>query len=72
MERLNFKTNNYRDLLSDEPFARMDVITIQVMQEMFDSLFFIVNLCSIFVEILHFISLVCTIFVWNISTWWPS
>lgn len=30
VEQLNFKTKSLRDLLSDEPFTRKDIITIQV------------------------------------------
>lgn len=30
VEQLNFKTKSLRDLLTDEPFARKDIITIQV------------------------------------------
>lgn len=29
MEQLNFKAKNYKDLLTDQPFTRQDVITIQ-------------------------------------------
>lgn len=30
VEQLNFKTKNLKDLLTDEPFTRKDIITIQV------------------------------------------
>ena len=30
MEQLNIKAKNFRDLLTDEPFCRQDIITLQV------------------------------------------
>ena len=30
MEQLNLKAKNFKDLLTDEPFTRKDIITIQV------------------------------------------
>lgn len=30
MEQLNIKAKNFRDLLTDEPFSRQDLITLQV------------------------------------------
>lgn len=30
MEQLNIKAKNFRDLLTDEPFSRQDIITLQV------------------------------------------
>lgn len=30
IEQLNLKTKNFKDLLTDEPFTRNDIITIQV------------------------------------------
>lgn len=30
VEQLNIKTKSYKDLLTDEPFTRQDLITLQV------------------------------------------
>jgi hypothetical protein len=30
VERLNIKTQHYKDLITDEPFTRKDIITLQV------------------------------------------
>ncbi len=48
IEKLNFQTKNFRDLLTDEPFTRKDVITLQ-------EYFFLI--------LAHIISKICWIFI---------
>ena len=43
MEQLNLKPKNFKDLLTDEPFTRKDIITIQVLMNYIVSIAFLVT-----------------------------
>ena len=64
VEQLNLKTKNFKDLLTDEPFTRNDIITIQVRYSNIRFFFTPSSFCKLFSFMLcYFYSTFVSVFV---------